>query len=152
MEGRDRCRGGVARQRVIVAAVVAQLLLLGPPLSPPGSLAGTSREGGTTVTPHFVLDETKLALLRTRVESLAIGAHRDEVLRTVGQPDREFLAGPKQAKEWTHRFLVYDVKTIGVLPGNVHDQLVEMVFDRRDRLVEVRSNVEGIRSRGSLDQ
>jgi hypothetical protein len=99
------------------------------------------------VTPHFVLPEERLKALRAAVQALALGAERTEVIKAVGPPSREELVGRKKEADWKYRYLIYDVKIIGAHPGNVHDERVQLIFDREDRLVKINSNVDGITSR-----
>src|SRR5215472_10071962 len=91
--------------------------------------------------PHFSLDPDKLRTLCDRVAHLGLGQTRDEVRALVGPSDREDLLGPKKARDWSCRSLVYEVSTIDSTPGNVRDRRVALVFDRReDKLIAILSN------------
>lgn len=99
-------------------------------------------------TPHFQLGDEPLNILRSEVANLAIGESRTEITARLGQPNREEFDGPKAKLDWKCRRLTYDVIVVGTLPGNMGDEAVSLAFDRRDRLVQIISTVNGITSRG----
>ena len=101
--------------------------------------------------PKFILGAERTRDLRDRVTALKLGETCGNAIATVGPPDQDYHLTPaKPPNAWKWHYLTYYVVIIDKKPGNVYDQQVDLIFDRQDRLIAVRSNVDGISSRGDL--
>jgi hypothetical protein len=99
----------------------------------------------------YEMDGEHLRKLRLHVSALRLGESMHNVTTSIGRPDREDRTGPKRG-DWKCRELVYFVRIIGEEPGNVNDKLVRLIFDRHNaRLTAIRSDVDGISSRGDVN-
>jgi hypothetical protein len=121
------------------------------------SVGGKNAEAAQVVGQHrdrkvtYEMDGDHLRKLRQHVSALRLGESLENVTTSIGRADREDRIGPKRG-DWKCRELVYFVRIIGDEPGNVNDKLVRLRFDRRNAtLVAIRSDVDGINSRGNLN-
>jgi hypothetical protein len=93
------------------------------------------------------MTKTRLAEFAVNIRKVPIGDSREHVLAILGPPTRQELSQGMRDREWKERYLIYDVEFVGSGPGNVHDKIVELIFDRQDRLLKILSSVDGIDSR-----
>lgn len=82
--------------------------------------------------------------------ALKLGEMRPFVVAMVGTPDREDLFAPKKELKWTCRILLYFVLKFDTSQYNVNDREIQLVFNRKNSLVAIISNVDGVASRGDM--
>ena len=99
---------------------------------------------------RVAMDARRVQALRDNVAALRLGEAKAAALSRVGRPNREDRIGPKMGA-WTCYQLAYYVRLLGEEPGNTDDQIVSLIFDRREeKLVAVLSTVNGIEQRGNM--
>jgi hypothetical protein len=95
----------------------------------------------------FAMTEAELRTLVGRVNAVHIGDTRQSVETLLGEPwsDEPFV--PKETPRIDGRIVEYYVTKSDPDIANNHDKVVIFMFDTKDRLVRITSNVGGIPSR-----
>jgi hypothetical protein len=102
--------------------------------------------------PFFVMSEEKARVLRSRINALALGETSAKTIALVGTPSEDYHIAPIKARgeDWRYPYITYYFTTVGRTPGNTEDRKVDLIFDRQDKLIAIRSNVDGITQRGII--
>lgn len=98
---------------------------------------------------YYEMKEEDLRSFSVKVERVQIGAPLNQVLDTLGKPDVEHNSIGKQPPDAKVKKIIRYYAKIWEqgLINEKHDRYVSFYFDSSDHLLEIDSNIKGIRSR-----
>ena len=102
--------------------------------------------------PSFILGAERTRILRDRVTALRLGETSRNAVASVGPPDEDYHFTPaKPPNDWKWHYLTYYVVRVSKTSSNIHDVQIDLIFDRQEKLIAIRSNVDGIPSKGEME-